>query len=90
MKHKHWLTHLVGACFAFLFAVAAVGCLVTGWKLPITSTGNLLLWCGLFSVLPPILMYFKYGGWVLLLLSVRGAFALWQDGLLWEQAQTIW
>jgi len=89
MKHKYWLTHLLSACFAFLFAVAAVGCLVTGWKLPITSTGNLLLWCGLFSVLPPVLMYFKYGGWVLLLLSVRGAFALWQDGLLWEQAQTI-
>ena len=89
MKHKHWLTHLLGACFAFLFAVTAVGCLVTGWKLNIASTGNLLLWCGIFSVLPPLLLYFRFGGWVLLLLSIRGAFALWQDGLLWEQAQTL-
>lgn len=89
MKHNKWLTHLFGACFAFLFAIAAVGCLATGWKLNIASPGKLLLWCGLFSVLSPLLLYFKYGGWVILLLSVRGAFALWQDGGLWEQMQTL-
>ncbi|MGN1408845.1 MAG: DUF3488 and transglutaminase-like domain-containing protein [Eubacteriales bacterium] len=89
MKNKLWLTHLLGACFAFLFAVTAVGCLATGWELNIASPHIFILWCGLFSVLPPILLYFRYGGWALLFLSVCGAFSIWHDGVLWEQLQTF-
>ena len=89
MTCKSWLQCLMGALFAFLFSVSTVGILVTGWDLTVSSVGWLIFWCGLFSVLPPLLLYFRYGGWIVLLLSVRGAFALWQDGALWEQMQSF-
>lgn len=89
MKREFPLNHLLGALFAFLFSVTSVGGLVTGWELNITSVGWLIFWCGLFSVLSALLLYFKYGWCVLLLLSFRGAFALWQDGALWDQVQSL-
>lgn len=89
MKNKFWLNHLLGALFAFLFSITSVGVLVTGWDLPVTSGGWLIFRCGLFSVLASVLLYFRYGWCGILLLSVRGAFALWQDGLLWEQMQSL-
>lgn len=89
MKHKSWPQYLIGALFAFLFSVSTVGILVTGWDLAVTSFGQLVLWCGLFSVLSAVLLFFRYGWCGILLLSIRGAFALWQDGALWEQMQSF-
>lgn len=89
MKNKHLTDHILAGSFAFLFSICAVGCLITGWNLHIISLGRLYFWCGLFSILTPILLYFRYGFVVFLLLSVRGAFALWHDGALWDQLQTL-
>jgi len=89
MKHKSWMQNLIGALFAFFFSVSTVGILTTGWDLAVSSAVRLLLWCGLFSSLSAVLFYFRYGWCGILLLSIRGAFALWQDGALWEQMQTF-
>ncbi len=89
MKDKYWFNHLLGGVLAFLFAFCAVGCLQTGWALNLKSPNLLVLWCGIFAVLMPLLLYFRHGIWVLLLLLIRGAFALWQDGELWNQIKTL-
>lgn len=89
MKRKYWLNHLLGAMFAFLLSVSAVGCMVTGWKLTVTSPEKLLLLCGLFAILSSILLYFRYGWCGLLLLSLHGAYILWKDGILAEQIRSL-
>ena len=89
MNRKIWQQYPIGALFAFLFSVSTIGALVTGWNLTTASVGRLLLWCGLFSVLSAVLFFFRYGWCGILLLSVCGAFALWQDGALWEQMESF-
>ncbi|MBQ2726813.1 MAG: transglutaminase domain-containing protein [Clostridia bacterium] len=83
------LNHLLGALFAFLFSFCSVGCLLTGFDLTIGSPAALLVWCAVFAVLSAVLWFFRYGVWVILLLSVRGAFAVWQDGAVWDQIRAL-
>ena len=64
------LNHLLGALFAFLFSFCSVGCLLTGFDLTIGSPAALLVWCAVFAVLSAVLWFFRYGVWVILLLSV--------------------
>ncbi len=89
LKRKLWTDHLLGAAFAFLFSISAVYSLISGFGLSVSSPRWLTFWCGLFSVLAALLMYIPYGWAGILLLSVRGGFALWQDGELWNQVQTL-
>jgi len=89
MHKKKISACLLGGILAFWFSVTACGCLVSGWDLITTNPQLLILWCGIFAVLMPVLLYFRHGIWILILLSVRGGFALWQEGELWRQIQSI-
>ncbi len=89
MRRKYWLNHLLGAMFAFLLSVSAVGCLTTGWELTVASPEKLLLLCGLIAVLTSFLLYFRYGWCGILLLSLHGAYVLWKDGILAEQIRSL-
>lgn len=91
MKHKHWITHLLGAFFAFLFSVCAVGCIVTGFDLPLSpeSSIHLLKGCGGIAFLSALILYIPFGGLGLLVLLVPTAKYLWNDGILWGQLKTI-
>ena len=88
MKNKI-LSHLLGALFAVLFSFCSGGCLLTGFGLTISSPAALLVWCTVFSVLSAVLWFFRYGVWGILLLSVCGAFAVWQDGAVWDQIRAL-
>ena len=89
MKNKSISSCLLAMAAAFLFSVCAAGCLATGWDLEMQAPLRILLWCGIFSAAMPVLLMPKYGILILLLLSVRGAFALWQDGELLREISAL-
>lgn len=68
MKRSSLLQCLIGALFAFLFSVSAVGQLITGLELA-ESVRWFIPWCALFSAVCSALFYFKYG-WCVCALSV--------------------
>jgi len=83
------MNNLIGAVFAFLLSVSAVGNLVTGYDLKVTSMTALFLWCACCSLISAFLFGFKYGGAVWLGLCVLAAPVIWKGGLLWEQLQSL-
>ena len=91
MKNKHWINHLIGTLFAFLFSVCAVGCIVTGFDLNLSpeSAIRLTKCCGIVSILSSLILYIPFGGIGLLLLLIPAGKYLWSEGLLWEQLKTI-
>lgn len=89
MKHKMWMNSLIGAGFAFLLSVSAVGNLVTGYDLQAASMMGLFLWCACCSLISALLFQFKYGGTILLCLTMLVAPIIWKDGMLWDQLQSL-
>ncbi len=91
MKRKHWINHLLGAFFAFLFSFSAVGCIVTGFDLNLSAEAilRLLKGCGGISILTALILYIPFGGIALLILLIPALKFLWSGGLLWEHLKTI-
>jgi len=89
MRNERLTTHLLGAVYAFLFSFSTVGCLVTGWDLPDVSIIGLLLWCALFSVVFPLLLWHRRGGWILLILSFCVGIFLFSGGIFREQILSL-
>ena len=46
MKRKIWVTAGIAAALAFLIAFGAVGCVVSGFDLPLDSYAKVVLICG--------------------------------------------
>ena len=89
MKSKIWTNHLIGAVFAFVLSVSAVGNLVTGYNLEEKSIAAIFLWSACCAFVSALLFRFKYGGAVLLCTTVLLAPVIWKEGLLWEQLQSL-
>lgn len=89
MKHKLWMNNLIGAVFAFLLSVSVVGNLVTGYDLQVVSMMGLFLWCAGCSLISAFLFGFKYGGTVLLCLTVLAVPIICKDRMLWDQWQSL-
>jgi len=91
MKIKHWINHLLGAIFAFLFSICAVGCIVTGFDLNLSTDAAIFLSkiCSGISILSALILYIPFGGIGLLLLLIPSVKYLWSGGLLWDQTKTI-
>ena len=89
MKAKIWVHHLLGALFALMLSVSAVGNLVTGYNLQVESLKNLFLWCTCFSFLSALILRLKRGEVILLALGLFFLPALWKGGALWDQTQTL-
>lgn len=89
MKRETWMNHLVGAGFACMLSVSAVGNLVTGYNLEVESLSLFFLWCAWCSLISALLFRFQYGGAVLLFLTALLLPKIWNDGMLWEQLQAL-
>lgn len=89
MKRKLWVHHLIGAVFAFALSVSTTGCLISGFELSVDSITGIFIWCGIFSACSAILLRFKYGPFLLLLLSALLALIAWKLGELLEHVQTL-
>lgn len=86
MKHKN---NLIGAVFAFVLSVSAVGNLVTGYNLQVGSMTDLFLWCAFCSLISAFLLGRKRGGTILLCLAALTAPIIWNNGDLWDQLQSL-
>jgi len=102
MKNKKWLRHpkehreqgkwllcLISALLSFLFSVCGIGQLVTGWDLPDISLGNLIICCGIFSLILSLCLYFKCGRYAVPIASVLFIFILYKETMLWEQLRSF-
>lgn len=89
MKHKIWINHLMGAVFAFILSVSAVGNLVTGYDLEVKSLLLLFLFCAACSFLSALLFRFKFGEALLLFMTALLSWEIVKDGMLWEQVQSL-
>ena len=89
MKHKVWTKHLLGAVFAFLLSVSAIGSICTGLELPVDSMLHMIVWCGIFAVASSILFWFRYGGRITIGLGVLVLLILWKNEALLQQLQTL-
>lgn len=89
MKRKIWLHHLIGAVFAFVLSVSTVGCLATGFNLPVSSISMIFLRCGLLSLIFSFLFRFKIGAALTLCMTTVAAVLGWREGSLPDQLQTL-
>ena len=89
MKHKIWINHLIGAVFAFVLSVSAVGNLVTGYDLEVKSLLLLILFCATCSILSALLFRFKFGGALLLFMTALLSWKILKEGILWDQVQSL-
>ena len=82
MKREPWLTAAVAAALSFLIAFGAVGCVVSGFDLPLDSFARVVLICGVASVFCAAAFSLKWGG-----IGVLCALAL-AAGYLWRRDET--
>lgn len=89
MKREKWSTCLIAALLAFLMAAGAVGSVVTGFQLEVTSLGRLILFCGAAAVFSALCFGVKHGDLVLVGAAALAAGYLWRNGEIWEQISTL-
>ncbi len=89
MKNKSLSRVIVSIFFALLFTVGAVGSLLTGFELPVSSHARLMILIAVFAILPPVLVSFRFGVWLLIPVTVQCGYWIWQDGALGKQLLTF-
>ena len=89
MKHKIWIHHLISAVFAFVLSVSAIGCLTTGYDLPVDAIWKICLWCALIALTSSVLFRFRFGGSAIVILSVLVLYGLLRKETLWQQTQYL-
>jgi len=89
MRRNLWSDCLFGILFSGWFAGNAFCLLISGFGLAVEAPVWVFFWTTVFALVIPVLLYFRFGWCALILLTVRGVFALWQDGELWNQIQTL-
>jgi transglutaminase-like putative cysteine protease len=91
MQSDKNLNCLAGVLLATGLSAAAVGCMVTGLKLPVESLHQIVMVCFGCAAVASFCYRFRYGGWVLRLLAIAGIWWFFQDperfGILLEQAR---
>ncbi|MBQ1934697.1 MAG: transglutaminase domain-containing protein, partial [Clostridia bacterium] len=88
MKRSSLLQCLIGALFAFLFSVSAVGQFITGLELA-ESVRWFIPWCALFSAVCAALFYFKYGWCTVLLLTAGAGFWTYSNTSVADQLSSL-
>jgi len=91
MQSDKNLNCLVSVLLATCLSAAAVGCMVTGLKLPVEDLHAIVMVCFGCAVAASFCYRFRYGGWALRLMAVLGVYWFFQDperlGILLEQAR---
>ena len=80
---------MISAVVAFVLSVSAIGCLITGYGLPVDSLWNIYLWCGIFALASAVIFYFRYGGRIIVCSAVLMLFVLWKTEAAWQQTQFL-
>ena len=86
MKAKTW-TYPVSAIFAFVLSFSSVGCVITGFALPVKSLFPIAVWCAVLAAVCAVLLRIRFGGILILVLGAAALVLKGQEVLL--QARTI-
>ena len=78
MKRKIWVTSGIAAALAFLIAFGAVGCVVSGFDLPLGDYARVVLICAAASVFCAAAFSLKWGGAAVLCALALCAGYLWR------------
>lgn len=89
MKHKSIFTSLTAAVLAGLLATGSLGCLVTGFGLPLEHPNGLYLLCAGSAILFSLLFCLKWGTAIAACLSAFLAGWLWHRGIFLEQLLSL-
>lgn len=91
MNSENNINCLVSILLAACLSAASVGCMVTGLGLPVENLHGILMVCFGCAAAASFCYRFRYGGWVLRILTVLGIYWFFQDperlGMLLEQAR---
>lgn len=85
MKRKLWVTAGIAAALAFLIAFGAVGCVVSGFDLPLDNYAKVVLICAGASVFCAAAFSLKWGGAAVLCALALGAGYVWKQDESAEQ-----
>ena len=85
MKRKIWVTSGIAAALAFLIAFGAVGCVVSGFDLPLDDYTRVVLICAAASVFCAAAFSLKWGGAAVLCALALGAVYVWKQDESAEQ-----
>ena len=85
MKRKIWVTAGIAAALAFLIAFGAVGCVVSGFDLPLDSYAKVVLICVAASVFCAAAFSLKWGGAAVLCALALCAGYVWKQDEAAEQ-----
>lgn len=85
MKRENWITAGIAAALAFLIGFGAMGCVVSGFALPLEHTSMVVLSCAAAAVFCAAAFSLKWGGAVVLCTFAAAAGILWHRGKAAEQ-----
>ena len=89
MKAKKWLSALMGAILAWGIAAGGIGCLVTGFSVPVEDLSEVLMAAGLCALLTGALLQWKHGGKCLLALLALVLGYVLREGTVLQQIEKL-
>ena len=89
MKHDSVRTFLTAAVLAALTALGGVGCLVTGFSLPVEDPVRLVLLVAAVGTVCAYLFLMRHGTLAVLCAAALAFGYLWHRGTVWEQTKTL-
>lgn len=89
MKHDSVRTFLTAAVLAALTALGGVGCLVTGFSLPVEDPVRLALLVAAVGTVCAALFLKHHGTFAVLCAAALAFGYLWHRGTVWEQTKTL-
>ena len=89
MKHETFRTFLTAAILAAMTALGAVGCLVTGFLLPVEAPARLALTVAAVGTVCAALFLQRHGTLAVLCAAALAGGYLWHRGTVWAQTKTL-
>ena len=89
MRHESFRTFLTAAVLAAMTALGGLGCLITGFSLPVEDPVRLTLLVAAVGTVCAALFLKRHGTFAVLCAAALAGGYLWHRGTVWEQTKTL-
>ena len=89
MRHESFRTFLTAAVLAAMTALGGLGCLITGFSLPVEDPVRLTLLVAAVGTVCAALFLKRHGTFAVLCAAALTGGYLWHRGTVWEQTKTL-